>query len=112
MDLVYQFYYNTFYRHLEGIEDDDIRWVIFDFAVTAGMATAVKIAQAIVGVAADGLLGQKTISALNQTDPNLFVCLYLLARIKHYLDLANSNPERYARFLRGWLNRVYKGVEA
>ncbi len=36
-ELVRKFYYENFYRTLEQIEDDDIRFSIFEFAVNAGL---------------------------------------------------------------------------
>lgn len=109
-ELVRMFYYENYYKPLEGIESDEIRFCIFEFAVNAGFKKAVKIAQAVLGVSPDGIIGPKTLSALNATEPEAFNKSYLIARIKHYLDIANSNPNRYGIYLRGWLNRAFKGV--
>jgi hypothetical protein len=43
-------------------------------------------------------------------DTELFIAQYTIARIKHYLDLANSDPKRYEIYLRGWLNRTMKAL--
>ena len=109
-ELVRRFYYQTYYAPLEPIENPEIRFAIFEFAVNAGFKKAVKIAQAIVGTSPDGIIGSKTISALNSVQPDDFLKSYLIARIKHYLDIANSDPQRYGIYLRGWLNRAFKGV--
>ncbi len=111
-ELVRRFYYENFYRWLEDIENPDIRFAIFEFAVNAGLKKAIKIAQAVVGTSPDGIIGPKTLSALNSVGPDDFIKSYLIARIKHYLDIANSDPKRYGIYLRGWLNRTFKGVTA
>jgi len=107
---VRRFYYQTYYAPLEPIENPQIRFAIFEFAVNAGFKKAVKIAQAIVGTSPDGIIGPKTISALNSVQPNDFLKSYLTARIKHYLDVANSDHQRYGVYLMGLLNRAFKGV--
>ena len=58
----------------------------------------------------DGIVGPKTIAAINRMDTELFIAQYTIARIKHYLDLANSDPKRYAIYLRGWLNRAMEAL--
>jgi hypothetical protein len=40
----------------------------------------------------------------------LFIAQYTIARIKHYLDLSNSDPKRYGIYLRGWLNRAMEAL--
>lgn len=110
-ELVRSFYYENYYKALEDITSPDIRFSIFEFAVNAGLKKAVKIAQAVVAVAADGVVGPKTIGALNKTEVNDFLKSYMIARIKHYLDITNRDPNKYAIYLRGWLNRVFKGCE-
>lgn len=109
-EFVRNFYYDIYYKPLEDIDSDDIRFCIFEFAVNAGLNKAVKIAQATAGVSPDGIIGEKTLSALNSIDPDAFIKSYLIARIKHYLDISNSNPKLYGIYLRGWLNRAFKGV--
>jgi len=108
-ELVRRFYYENLYRHLEDVENPDSRFAIFEFAVNAGLTKAVKIAQAVVGTSPDGIIGPKTLTALNSVNYEDFIKSYLIARIKHYLDLANSNPKRYGVYLRGWLNRAFEG---
>ncbi|MEJ5301498.1 MAG: putative peptidoglycan-binding domain-containing protein [Thermodesulforhabdaceae bacterium] len=109
-ELVRKFYYENFYQPLEGIENPEIRFSIFEFGVNAGLRKAIKIAQAVVGTSPDGILGPKTLAALNTVVPEDFIKSYLIARIKHYLDLANADPRKYGVYLRGWLNRAFKGV--
>ncbi|MCS7232336.1 MAG: putative peptidoglycan-binding domain-containing protein, partial [Elusimicrobiota bacterium] len=92
-ELVRKHYYEQFYRHLEGIKNERIRFIIFEFAVNAGLKKAIKIAQVVVGVVPDGVLGPKTLGALNSYSEELFIAHYSLARIKHYLDIVNRDPK-------------------
>ncbi len=109
-ELVRRFYYENFYKALEPIEDDEIRFSIFEFAVNAGFRKVIKIAQAVLGVTIDGILGPKTLSALNSANPEDFKKSFLIARIKYYLELSNRDPKRYGIYLRGWLNRAFKAI--
>lgn len=109
-ELVREHYYEEFYKVLEGIQSGKIRFIIFEFAVNAGLKKSIKIAQVVAGVIADGVLGPKSLAALNAQDEERFVTNFTLARIKHYLDLANKAPQRYGVYLRGWLNRAFEGL--
>lgn len=97
----------------QGVAD-----VIYDFAVNAGLRTAVKTAQRIVGAMPDGVVGQNTIKKLSQfvideTSEKLFVAIYGLARICYYKDICLDDRRRCMdrvgsnlKFLCGWINRV------
>lgn len=51
--------------HGDSIGSQPIANSIFNFAVNAGTAVAVKLAQLVVGATPDGVLGTRTIAALN-----------------------------------------------
>ncbi len=110
-NMVKDFYYENFYKPLEGIENPKVRFIIFDFAVTAGVRKAVSVVQAIIGTKIDGIPGPETFAKINELDYNDFIKTFLLARIWYYLNIVNSNPLKYGQFLRGWLNRVFIGAE-
>jgi len=74
---------------------------LFDCAVNQGKRRAAKFAQEVVGATADGIIGGKTLAALNGMNDTLFVELFLARREKHYRSL--STFERYGK---GWLNRL------
>lgn len=74
--------------------------MLFEFAVNGGLKKAIKIAQVVSGVVPDGVLGPKTLEALNNIEEERFVANFTLARIKHYLDLANKEP-RSMEFITG-----------
>jgi lysozyme family protein len=60
------------------------------------------MAQTLVKVNADGILGPKSINAINNC-PN-FVNLYTDLRVGYYNDLAVDI--KYKKYLKGWLKRA------
>ena len=63
------------------------------------------IPQRILGVTADGLVGPKTIEALNKQDSAKFLEKLYLARFNFLDDIVASNPSQ-KRFIKGWKNRM------
>lgn len=108
-ELVRQFYRSNFWAplRLDEVEHQEVAGNLFDFGVNAGLGTAAKLAQLVVGVTPDGKVGAKTLSALNAIDPDLFVARYALAKIARYRDIVVKNRTQQ-RFLVGWLNRALK----
>lgn len=106
-EMVRDFYLSRFYQPLQAITDPQKRYVIFEYAVSTGLSDAIKTAQSVVKVSADGVLGKISTAAINNMDSKLFFYAYTLARTQEYLRLANNNPSKYSVFLRGWLNRTF-----
>lgn len=132
----------------DEIEDGRVSGMMVDWAFNSGVKTAVKWAQATCnavlpkGVSAvnslgrrveseqllvDGVMGRKTLAALNKVDVDRFVSVYADMRRKYYLRLggfstdsatmalARTRPSGISlqksvssqkKFVRGWLNRV------
>lgn len=82
----------------------DIQDTVFDMQINAGN-NAIKILQRMVGVKADGVLGEETIKAVK--DAGITRNDYTDARIKYYKSVAANNPDK-REFLDGWLNRAAK----
>jgi lysozyme family protein len=108
-ELVRSFYKTHYWDVFDGI-DEDKRYILYEFAINAGIKKATKIAQVVAGAVPDGIIGPRTIEAVNRMNSDLFIAQYTIARIKHYLDLANSDPKRYSIYLRGWLNRSMEAL--
>ena len=108
-ELVRQFYRSNFWAplRLDEVAHQEVAGNLFDFGVNAGLGTAAKLAQLVVGVTPDGKVGAKTLSALNAIDPDLFVARYALVKIARYRDIVVKNRTQQ-RFLVGWLNRALK----
>ena len=75
-------------------------YLMFDFAVNAGVGRAIKTLQTAIGVTADGALGPLSLSAINNLEPKLLIERFTDAKEKFYKSLNNPTYER------GWLARV------
>ena len=109
-ELVERFYYENFYKPFEEIENERIKNLLFETSVNLGIRQTVKLAQKILGLPVDGILGPRTLSALNSVNPEEFIKDFTLARIAFYTALANKNPKKYALYLRGWINRALEAM--
>lgn len=78
---------------------------LFDQAVNRGPASAIKQAQKIVGVTQDGVMGPKTVEAINKMPDSQFLPQYLSASAAFYNKLV-QNDSSQGVFLQGWLNRI------
>lgn len=106
-------FYETDYYKKPGIDlipSQKVGGVVFDYGVNAGVGTAIKKLQEIVGAKVDGKLGKKTLSAIDsyikQNGEDFLASQILNKRAEHYIQLANSNPDKYGRYLQGWMNRI------
>jgi lysozyme family protein len=90
--------------NLLGITDETAILELFDMGVNAGIRTAIKLAQKLVGAFADGIIGDETTEMINSF-PADFVELYKANRKMYYLALVRRKPQLVI-FLKGWLHRV------
>ena len=105
--LVRDFYRQRFWDLIKGdkIVHQQTAESIYDFAVNAGSAVAIKLAQTVVGAAPDGVIGPKTLAALNAYDPDRFALAYALAKLSRYREIVRRDRTQ-SKFLFGWLNRT------
>lgn len=106
INLVGLFYKKIFWdkANLNHIISQKIADEIFIFGVNAGISTAIKTAQKIAKITPDGDAGEKTITALNKFDENVFDKEYDLLEQKHYAALIERNP-KLKIYANGWRNR-------
>jgi lysozyme family protein len=109
-ELVEDFYYSNFYKPFEQVKDEKVRDLLFETAVNLGVRQTVRLAQRVLGVPTDGILGPQTLSAINGVSPKEFIKDFTLTRIAFYTALANKNPRKYALYLRGWINRALEAL--
>lgn len=105
-DLVEAFYRANFWKPIMGdeISNQLIADNIYDFAVNSGVSRAVKYAQRIVGTVEDGVMGAKTIKAINASVHD-FVTKYKAARMG-FVNKIVARDESQRVFLKGWTVRV------
>ena len=100
--LVKQFYYREFWQPIQGdyIENQSIANIVYDLHVNSGKG-GLKAIQRAIGVKADGVIGSKTIQALNGTTIETLQD----ARKDFYYAIVERDSSQSV-FLDGWLNRL------
>jgi lysozyme family protein len=87
----------------DDIESQAIANLLVDWCWASGVY-GIKLPQRVLGVKDDGIVGKKTIAAINDypDKKELFQKLWN-RRKKHFQDIAKNGKEK---FLKGWLNRL------
>jgi lysozyme family protein len=87
----------------DEIENQSIANLLVDWCWASGIY-GIKLPQRVLGVKDDGVVGSKTIDAINnyKDKKELFDKLWN-RRKKHFQDIAKNGKEK---FLTGWLNRL------
>jgi lysozyme family protein len=105
-DTVKPFYKQMYWDKVKG--DDlpaGVDYVVFDFAVNAGVARAAKFLQRSVGAVDDGVIGGGTLGRVAVTNKQRLLDAFTEQKQRFYNGLALSNPTQQ-KFLKGWLARV------
>ncbi len=79
---------------------DAARFQVFDMAVHSGVSRAIKTVQKAVGETQDGVLGPRTLQAVQSMNPARFIARFNGARILFEADLPT-----WPAFSRGWMRR-------
>ena len=105
--LVVQFYKSQFWNRakLSEIESQKKADEIFIFGVNVGMRTAIRKTQKLVSVTSDGIIGTKSIAAINRYDEDLFDMKFDDLELQYYEDIIKRKPS-FAMFRNGWKNRA------
>jgi lysozyme family protein len=77
-----------------------VDYLVFDFAVNAGVGRSAKTLQGAVGTTPDGAIGPLTLAAVNAHTPEELIHEFSEEKVRFYKGL--NNPT----FQQGWLNRV------
>ena len=78
---------------------------MFIFGVNVGVKPAVRVAQQLVGVVNDGIVGDQTVVAINRYDEERFDKQFDRAELEYYNRLIEKNP-KYRIYANGWRNRA------
>ena len=78
---------------------------IFIFGVNAGINKAVKLAQKIVSTKEDGVMGQISLTLLNEYDEAKFDKEFDRAELQYYNRLIEKNP-KFRIYADGWRRRA------
>jgi len=92
-------------KFFDAVRGDELKvgldYLIFDFAVNAGVGRAIKTLQMAIGVPADGGFGPMTMAAVQAIDPATLIERFSAEKVVFYRSL-----NTFATFGNGWLNRV------
>jgi lysozyme family protein len=104
---VQDFYQANYWDRIKGdnITNDEVATSIFDFAVNAGVATSASLAQMVVGVDADGVIGDETVAKINEFNPDHFSAAFAIAKIARYINIVKKRPSSQKYFY-GWVRRT------
>lgn len=94
--------------HADEIRSQRVAEILVDWIWMSGPAV-IRMAQKILGVAQDGIVGPQTVAAINECDAadgsDALVSRLREARISHIEEICRSRP-RNLKFRTGWLRRV------
>ena len=104
--VVYDFMKKEFWDKikLDRIASQKIAEELFIFGTNANMKAGIKMAQRLIGVEDDGIIGNATIDALNAFDEHKFDEEYDLLEQAYYMNLISRHPELEVNE-RGWIRR-------
>ncbi len=107
----------------DRIKDQAVANILVDWVWGSGKH-GIVIPQRILGVVADGVVGEKTLAAVNAANPTAFFKAVFNARVAFLNDITASSIAKYEakigrkateselmkhtnkRFLKGWMNRL------
>jgi lysozyme family protein len=113
---VYEDPARPFWPRCREIEDQTVCTKVFDMVVNMGVQPPPKkngvlvVQRACIAlgndIVPDGLWGPKTLAAVNSHSANILLTALVTAQAKFYRNLAASNPQKFGRYLVGWLRRA------
>jgi lysozyme family protein len=106
-EAISEFYRVTFWDKINGdlFANQDVANSIFDFGVNAGVATSASLAQLVVGVKADGVIGPVSVKAFNDFDADHFLAAFTVAKIARYVNIVKKRPSS-RKYFYGWVLRA------
>lgn len=104
-EMVFNFYRDNFWdvNKLDLINDQQIANSVYDFGVNSGTGRAAKYLQKVAGTTPDGIIGNKTIAAINNADAETLYEDYNDLRRAFYNSIAIGDQKE---FLHSWLSRL------
>lgn len=89
----------------DKIKNQSIANIFVDFAWASGTLTAIKKVQRVLGLDPDGIVGPKTLGALNSGNHEMVFNIIKKERLRYVDAICQANPSQVC-FLRGWQNRI------
>ena len=90
---------------LDLVTSENKQLELMCFGINTNPTRCIKKVQELLGLTIDGIIGNKTITALNSFNDDLFDKLFDEKEIEFYNSLDEG---RYGKFKSGWRNRALK----
>ena len=90
---------------LDRVKSQKVADEMFLFAWHTNYRTAAKVAQRVIGVKADGVIGPQSLKALNSFDVDTFDIVYDEREGEHYKAIVERRPYLQL-YYDGWVNRA------
>lgn len=88
----------------DQIESQSVANILVDWVWASGNY-GIKIPQKLIGVTVDGIVGPKTIDAVNSRNPRELFDMIKIARFDFIEEICRKRPANN-KFKRGWINRI------
>ena len=88
----------------DDIKSQSVANILVDWVWASG-AHGIKIPQRLLGVSVDGIVGPKTLAAVNARNPRELFDMIKIARFDFFEDICRKRPANN-KFKRGWMNRI------
>ena len=88
----------------DEIKAQSVANILVDWVWASG-AHGIKIPQRLLGVTVDGIVGPKTLAAVNARNPRELFDMIKIARFDFIEDICKKRPANN-KFKRGWMNRI------
>lgn len=88
----------------DNIKSQSVANILVDWVWASGV-NGIKIPQQVLGVTVDGIVGAKTLAALNARNPKELFEEIKEARVQFIEDICRKRPVNN-KFKKGWLNRI------
>lgn len=88
----------------DEIKSQGVANILVDWVWASGVH-GIKRPQRILGIMADGIVGSKTIAALNALDPATLFKMIKEDRAKFVDEICKARPQN-EKFRKGWMNRI------
>lgn len=89
----------------DKIASQNVANILVDWAWNSGVGRAAKEVQTIVGATADGIIGEKSIAAINAMNSEDLFKKIFAARLNYINKIVAGNPKNQV-FEKGWKNRL------
>lgn len=115
--LVREFFLANFWNPIHGndIASQMIAESIYDMAVNSGVGTAARLVQIAVGTVPDGVIGAKTLAAINALDAEtipaeqVFNLQLFTLKVSRFLDIGRKKKSQ-RQFYQSWIDRALRAV--